>query len=92
MALGHVVGRRPSRIVYRKPRYTLTRKFIVFGQPIDLSIQMPVLTVPEMALYQVFCGARWNRTIGLSIISADRGAGQAIGLPADLPVRATTCQ
>ena len=25
---------------------------------------------PEMAFRQVFCGARWNRTIGLSIISA----------------------
>ena len=96
MALGHALGtwwaRRPSRIVYRKPRNTLIRRFIVFGQPIYLSIQMLILTVPEMELYQVFCGARWNRTIGLSIISAGQRAGQASGIPSELPVRATTSQ
>ena len=36
------------------------------------------------------CGARWSRTIGLSIISAGQGAGQAIGTRFDLPFRART--
>ena len=53
-------------------------------------MRMLVLMAPEMALDQVFCGARWNRTIGLSIIRAGQRAGQAIGIPLDLPVRATT--
>jgi hypothetical protein len=35
-------------------------------------------------------GARWNRTTDLSIIRAGQRAGQAIGMPLDLPVRATT--
>ena len=43
-----------------------------------------------MAFYQGFCGARWNRTTDLSIISAGQRAGQAIGIPSDLPFRATT--
>ena len=34
--------------------------------------------------------ARWNRTTDLSIISAAKRAGQAIGLAFDLPVHATT--
>ena len=48
------------------------------------------LSVPEIALDQVFCGAGWNRTIGLSIIRAGQGAGQAIGIGSDVPFRATT--
>ena len=39
--------------------------------------------------HQVFCGARWNRTIGLSIIRAVQRAGQAIGTCCDLPFSAT---
>jgi hypothetical protein len=53
---------------------------------------MLVLMAPEMALHQVFCGARWNRTIGLSIISAHQIAGQAIGIDCELPFRATRSQ
>ena len=43
-----------------------------------------------MAFYPGFCGARWSRTTDFSIISAGQRAGQAIGIPFDLPVRATT--
>ena len=85
---GHNV---PSKIVYRTPRCPLTSRIVVVGQPIDLSIRMFVLTTPKILLHQVFCGARWNRTIGLSITRAGQRAGQAVGIPFDPPVRATAC-
>jgi hypothetical protein len=34
-------------------------------------------------------GARWNRTTDLSIIRVGQRAGQAIGIPSELPVRDT---
>ena len=40
-------------------------------EPLISAFRCSESSVPEMALDQVFCGARWNRTIGLSIISAD---------------------
>jgi hypothetical protein len=37
-------------------------------------------------------GARWDRTTDLSIISAGQRAGQAIGIPCELPFRARASQ
>ena len=76
---GHAVGTTAHLGASRKLLHAVTRKFVVG----PVRIEMPIsafaclcLLVPEVALDQVFCGARWNRTIGLSIISA---AGVAFG-------------
>jgi hypothetical protein len=81
----------PSKTGYLGPRYPLTSRFIVSGRTHRPQHPNAALTAPEMALHQVFCGPRWNRTVGLNIIRAELRAGQAIGIPSDVPFRARAC-
>jgi hypothetical protein len=80
----------PQRIVDRRPRYPLTRWFIVSSRAYRPQHANACAHSPQKwPLTRTFCGARWNRTIGLSIIRAGQRAGQAIGIPCGLPFRAT---
>ena len=75
----------PQRIVDRRPRYPLTRWFIVSSRAYRPQHANACAHSPQKwPLTRTFCGARWNRTIGLSIISAAQttfGASELARIP-----------
>ena len=79
----------PSRIVYRKPTYHLTRRFIGSGQAYRSQHANACTHGSRNGPSSGLLWARWNRTIGLRIIRAGQRAGQPIGITSDLPLRAT---